>query len=124
MPPVRSSASERCSRLVLLILSFSEIMPSYSRCVEKRLSYIAILALFSRQFFSCVKCTRANMRSSCDIYSVSATKCMLLCTRYSRLVPYLIYYRVRVVASTAKLKNKLVATRKKLHRSFKVTAAA
>ena len=71
MPPIRSSASKRYLRLVSLILSLGEIMPSYSRYIEKRLSYIAILAPFIRQPSFCIKCTRANMRASYDICLVS-----------------------------------------------------
>ena len=45
MPPIRSSASKRCTRIVAVILSLSKIMPTYSRCVLKGLVYIAILKL-------------------------------------------------------------------------------
>ena len=40
IPPSRSSL--RRAKLVLLILSVSKIIPTYSRCVEKGLVYIAI----------------------------------------------------------------------------------
>ena len=74
MPPVRSLASKRCAKLVALILLFSEIMPSCSRCEEKKLLYIAIAALFNRQPSFCVKCTKLNMRSSYNIRLVSNAK--------------------------------------------------
>ena len=74
MPFVKSSASKRRLRLVSLILSLSEIMPSYSYYMEKRLSYIAILAPFSCQSFFYTKCTKLNMRLSCDVRLVSNTK--------------------------------------------------
>ena len=44
MPPVRSSASERRTRVVAVILLLGEIMPTCSRCVLKGLVYIAIIA--------------------------------------------------------------------------------
>ena len=47
MPPVRSSASKRRTCIVAVILSFGEIMPTYSRCVLKGLVYIIIIALLS-----------------------------------------------------------------------------
>ena len=97
MPPVRSSASKYRSKLVSLILSLSEIMPSCSYCVEKRLSYIIILAPFSCQPFSYIKCTKSNMYLSCDIRLVSNTKYTYLIHPYvlrSLQLPYLIYLRV------------------------------
>ena len=71
MPPIRSSASKRRLRLISLILSLGKIIPSCSYYIEKRLSYIAILALFSRQLSSYTKCTKSNIRLSYDIKSVS-----------------------------------------------------
>ena len=44
MPFIRSLVSKRCARVVAVILLFSEIMPTYSRCVLKGLVYIAIIA--------------------------------------------------------------------------------
>ena len=49
-------------------------MPSYSRYIEKRLYYVIILTLFSHQFSSYTKYTRANIRSSYNIKLVSNTK--------------------------------------------------
>ena len=97
MPFVRFLASKRYLRLVLLILSFSKIMPSCSYYVEKRLSYIMILVLFSRQSSSYAKCTRTNILSSYNIYLVSTAKYMRFIYSYilqSLRLPYLIYYRV------------------------------
>ena len=94
MPFIRSFALERYLRLVLLILSLSEIMSSCSCYIEKRLSYVAILALSGRQPFSCIKYTRANIWLSCDIHLVFTAKYMFLYIRYSSLVLYLICYRV------------------------------
>jgi hypothetical protein len=50
MPPVRSLVFKYLayhSKLVAVILSLSEIMPTYSRYTEKGLVYIVIIALFS-----------------------------------------------------------------------------
>jgi hypothetical protein len=50
MPPIKSSAFKHLayrSKLVAVILLLGKIMPSYSRCEEKGLIYIAIIALFS-----------------------------------------------------------------------------
>jgi hypothetical protein len=50
MPFIRSLVSEYLahhSKLIAVILLFSEIMPSCSRCAEKGLVYITIIALFS-----------------------------------------------------------------------------
>ena len=74
MPFIRSSASKRRLRLVSLILSLGEIMPSCSHYMEKRLSYIIILAPFSRQPFFYAKCTKLNIRSSYNVRLVSNTK--------------------------------------------------
>ena len=47
MPSVRSLASKYYTRVVALILSLGEIMPSYSCYIEKKLVYIVITAPFS-----------------------------------------------------------------------------
>ena len=78
MPPIRSSAFKRCAYIVAIILLLSEIMPTCSRCVSKGLVYVIITALSSRQPSSCTKYTKSNMRSSCDVYLVSAAKYMRL----------------------------------------------
>ena len=61
MPFVKSLASKHCIKLVSTIISLSEIMPSYSRYVERKLLYIIIIALLGRQHSSYIKCTRANI---------------------------------------------------------------
>ena len=97
MPFIRSSASKRRLRLVLLILSLSEIMPSCFYCVEKRLSYITISAPSSRQPSFYIKCTKSNIRSSCDVKLVSNTKCIYFIYSYvlrSLRLFYLICLRV------------------------------
>ena len=71
MPLIRSLASKRCAYTVVVILLLGEIMPSYSCCDEKKLVYIAIMAPFSRQPSFCSKCTKLNMRLSCNVRSVS-----------------------------------------------------
>ena len=75
---VKSSAFKRCARVVAIILLLSKIMPTYSRCVLKGLVYIAIIAPLGRQPSSYTKYIKLNMRSSCDIRSVSNTKCAYL----------------------------------------------
>ena len=67
MPPIRSTASERRAYTVLVILLLGEIMPSCSYCAEKKLVYIIIAALFSRQPSFYIKCTKLNMRLSYNI---------------------------------------------------------
>ena len=75
MPFIRFLASERHARIVTVILLLSEIMPSYSHYKEKKLVYIIIIALFSRQPSFCVKCTKSNIHLSCNVKSVSNAKC-------------------------------------------------
>ena len=87
MPPIRSTASRRYNKLITLIISVSKVIPSYSCYVKKGLVYITIAAPSGRQSFSYIKCIKANMRSSCDVRSVSNAKCARLLTLYSHLVP-------------------------------------
>ena len=74
MPSIRSLVSKRRAHTVAVILLLSEIMPSCSRYKEKKLVYIIIIALFSRQLFSYIKCTKLNMYLSCNVKSVSNAK--------------------------------------------------
>ena len=74
MPPIRFLASARCAYIVLVILLLGEIMPIYSCYVEKKLVYITIIALFSRQPSFCIKCTKLNIYLSCNIKLVSDTE--------------------------------------------------
>ena len=76
MPPIRSLASKHRAYIVAVILLLGEIMPSYSRCEEKKLVYITIIALFSRQPSSYIKCTKSNIHLSCNVKLVLDTKCL------------------------------------------------
>jgi hypothetical protein len=81
MPSVRSLVFKYLayrSKLVAVILLFSEIMPSYSHYIEKGLVYIAIMALFSQQPSFCSKCTKLNIHLSCNIHSISNAECICL----------------------------------------------
>ena len=70
MPLIKSLASERCAYTVAIILLLSEIIPFYSCCEEKKLVYIIIIAPFSHQLSFCVKYTKLNIHSSCNVRSV------------------------------------------------------
>ena len=74
MPPIRSLVSKRHAYIVLVILLLGEIMPTYSRCVEKKLVYIIIIALFSCQPSSYIKCTKLNIYLSYNVRLVSNAK--------------------------------------------------
>ena len=74
MPFIRFLVSKRRTYIISVILLLGEIMPLYSCYIEKKLVYIIIAALFSRQPFSCVKCTKLNIYLSCNIRLVSNTK--------------------------------------------------
>ena len=77
MPLIRSSVSKRltcCFKLVAVILSLSKVMPTCSRCIEKGLVCVAIIALSSRQPSSCTRYTKLNIYLSCDIRLISNTK--------------------------------------------------
>ena len=71
MPPIRSLAFKHRIYTVTVILLLGKIIPSYSCYKEKKLVYIIIIASFSRQPFSCVKCTKLNIHLSCNVRSVS-----------------------------------------------------
>ena len=47
MSPIRSSTFGRYNKLITLIISISEVMPSYSYYIKKGLVYIIIAAPFS-----------------------------------------------------------------------------
>ena len=74
MPLIRSLVSERRAHAVAVIFLLGEIMPSYSYCDEKKLVYIVIMASFSCQPSSCIKCIKLNIRSSYNIKLVSDAK--------------------------------------------------
>ena len=71
MPFIRSLAFKRRAYTVAVILLLGEIMPFYSYCKEKKLVYIIIITLFSRQPSSYSKCIKLNIYLSYNIKSVS-----------------------------------------------------
>ena len=78
MPFIRSLVFKYTAyyfKLVAIILLLNKIMPTYFYYMEKGLIYIIIIAPLSRQLFSYIKCTKLNIYLSCDITSVSNTKC-------------------------------------------------
>ena len=74
MPFIRSLASKRRAYAITVILLLGKIMPSYSRCDEKKLVYIIIIAPSSRQLSFYLKCTKSNIHLFCNVKSVSDTK--------------------------------------------------
>ena len=74
MPFIRSLASKHYAYIIAVILLLNKIILIYSHCAEKKLVYIIIIALFSHQPSSYIKCTKSNMRLSCNIKSVSDAK--------------------------------------------------
>ena len=82
MPFIRSLASKCRLRLVSLILSLGEIMPSCSYYMEKGLIYIIIIAPLSRQPFFYTKYTKLNIRLFCNIRLVSNIKCVYFIYSY------------------------------------------
>ena len=86
MPFVKSLTSKRlvyCFKLVAVILLLGEIMPTYSCYIEKGLVYITIIALSNRQPSFYIKCTKSNMRLSCNIRSVFNAKCTFFARFYT-----------------------------------------
>ena len=61
-------------KLVAVIFLLGKIMPTYFYYIEKELVYIAIIAPLSYQPSFYTKCTKLNMRLSCDIKLVSNAK--------------------------------------------------
>jgi len=62
MPPQQLlPQAQRHARVIAVILSLSEVIPSYSRYIEKGLVYIVIAAPFGRQPSSYSECTSANI---------------------------------------------------------------
>ena len=74
MPLIRSLASKCCVYVVSVIFLFGEIMPIYSRYTKKKLVCVVIAAPFSYQPSSYFKCTKSNMRSSCNVKLVLDVK--------------------------------------------------
>ena len=86
MPFIRFLVSKRTTcyfKLVAVILLLNKIIPTYSCYTEKGLVYIVIIAPLNRQFFSYTKCTKLNIRSSCNIRSVFNTKYIFLARLYT-----------------------------------------
>ena len=79
MPPIRSSASKRRTRIVSTILSLGKVISPYSRCLKKELVYVAIASPSGCQPSSYAKCIKANIRSSYNVRSISKNK-------YTRLI--------------------------------------
>ena len=74
MPFIRSLVSKRRTYIIAVILLLGEIMPSCSRCAEKKLVCIIIIALFGRQPFFYIKCIKLNIYLSCNVRLVSNTE--------------------------------------------------
>src|SRR6266700_1365578 len=91
MPP--SIASIYHTILIILILSISKVIPSYSHYIKKGLIYIIITALSSRQPLFYTKYIKVNMHLSCNIYSISAAKYIYYSILLSRLVLCLNCYK-------------------------------
>ena len=86
MPFVRSLVFKYTAyyfKLVAIILLLSEIMPTYSCCIEKGLIYIIIIAPLSRQPSSYIKCIKLNMHLSYNVRLVFNTKCIFLIYLYT-----------------------------------------
>ena len=64
---IRFTAPKHYACVAAKIFLLSEIMSFYSYHIDKGLVYIIIIVLFSRQPFSYIKCTKLNMRLSCNI---------------------------------------------------------
>ena len=74
MPLIRSTISKRRALLTASISLNREIISLYSYYTKKGLVYIIIIEPFSRQLFSCTKCTKLNTRALCNICSVLLNK--------------------------------------------------
>ena len=86
MPLIRSSAFKRTAyyfKLVAVIFLLGKIIPTYFYYIEKGLIYVVIIAPLGRQPSFYIKCTKLNMRLSCDIRSVSNIKCIFLARLYA-----------------------------------------
>jgi hypothetical protein len=78
MPLIRSLVFKHYTYIIVLILLFSKIIPTYLYYMEKRLVYIIIIAPFSRQPFFYFKYTKLNMYSLYNIRLVSIDKYIYL----------------------------------------------
>ena len=82
MPFIRFLASKHRTYIVTVILLFNKIMPTCSYCVLKGLVYIIITSLLGCQPSSYIKCTKLNIRLSCDIKLIFNTNCAFLICLY------------------------------------------
>ena len=76
MPPIRSTASERCTLLTASIFLDREIISPYSRCTKKGLVCIIITDPSNCQPSFYTKCTKLNTRVSYNVRLVSLNKCI------------------------------------------------
>ena len=86
MPPVRFSVFKCLAyyfKLVAVILSLGKIISTYFYCAEKGLVYITIIVLLGRQPSSYIEYTKLNIRSSCNVYSVSNAKYIFFMRLYT-----------------------------------------
>ena len=86
MPSIKflvSKYTTYCFKLVAVILLLGKIIPSCFCYTEKGLVYIAIIALFSRQPFSCVECTKLNIHLSYNICLISNDKYIFFARFYT-----------------------------------------
>ena len=74
MPFIRFLVFKRRAYTVAVIFLLGEIMPSCFCYKEKKLVYIIIIAPFSRQPSSYIKCTKLNMCLSYNVKLVSNIK--------------------------------------------------
>ena len=85
MPLIRFLVFKRTTyyfKLVAVILSLNKIMPTYFCYIEKGLVYIIIMASLGRQPSFYIKCTKLNMRLSCDIRLIFDVKYIFLTRLY------------------------------------------
>ena len=85
MPFIRSLAFKCAAcyfKLVAVILLLGKIMPTYSCYIEKGLVCIIIIALLGCQPSFYTKYIKLNIHLSCNIKSVSNTKCIFFTRIY------------------------------------------
>ena len=83
MPPIKFTAFKRYAYIVKTIVLLNKIMPSRFNYIEKKLLYIAIIALFSCQPSSYFKYTKLNIYLFYNIRLVSNAKYTCLIYLYS-----------------------------------------
>ena len=88
MPPVRSLVSVYYILLATSISLNSKIMSLYSYYMKKKLVYITIIALFSRQPSSYFKYTKANTYFFYNVRSILVNKYTFLIFSYLVALPY------------------------------------